>query len=72
MSDKAQLRLLTVLSILVFEALNTPLKKLLSEHVPERRGARDDVAEAVLQAAARLAAVMIASGLVRQLARRRG
>lgn len=72
MSDKAQVRLLTILAIVLFEVLNSPLKKFLSEHVPEKRGPRDDVTEAVLQAAARLTAVMIASGLVRQLARRWG
>lgn len=65
-----QTRLLTVLTILIFETLDKPLKKLVSEPVPERRGAREDTAEALLQAAARIAAVVAASALVRELAKR--
>lgn len=70
MSDKAQRRLLSVLVIVVFLALDRPLKRFITEQVPERRGARDDVTEAVLQGLARTAAVILASALVRQLARR--
>ena len=71
MSDKAQTRLLTVLTIVIFEVLDKPLKKLVSERVPEKRAARDDVMEAVLQASARVVAVMIASGLIREFAKQR-
>lgn len=71
MSDKAQTRLLTILTIVLFEALDKPLKKLVSESVPERRGAREDAIEAILQAGARVVAVMIASGFIRQLAKQR-
>jgi hypothetical protein len=71
-SDKAQTRLLTILTIVIFEALDKPLKKLVSEPVPERREARDDAIEALLQASARVIAVMVASGLIRQFVRQRG
>ena len=49
MSDKAQRRLLSFLVIAMLLALESPLKKLVSEQVPERRGPRDDLTEAVLQ-----------------------
>jgi hypothetical protein len=70
-SDKAQRRLLSLLVIAIFLALDSPLKSLLAEQVPERRGPRDDVMEAVLQGLARMVAVIVASALVRQLAERR-
>jgi hypothetical protein len=70
-SDKAQRRLLSLLVIAIFLALDSPLKNLLAEQVPERRGPRDDVMEAVLQGLARMVAVIVASALVRQLAERR-
>lgn len=59
-----------MLVIAIFVALDSPLKRFVAEQVPERRGPRDDVAEAILQGAARMAAVIIASTFVRQLARR--
>ena len=71
MSDNAQRRLLSLLIITIFLALDAPLKKLVAEQVPERRGPKDDVAEAVLQGMARMVAVIIASAIVRQLAKRR-
>ncbi len=71
MSDKAQRRLLTLLVIAIFVALDRPLLKLVTEKVPERRGPREDVTEALLQGVARMAAVIVASALVRQLAERR-
>ena len=70
MSDKEQRRLLSLLVIAIFLALDSPLKNLLAERVPERRGPRDDMTEAVLQGLARMAAVIVASAFVRQLARR--
>ena len=73
MSEKTQTRLLTVLAIVVFEILKAPLSKLLlAEKVPGNRGANEDVSDAVVQAGARLVAVIIASALVRQLANRQG
>jgi len=70
-SDQAQKQLLSLLVIAIFVALDSPLKKLVAEQVPERRGPRDDVTEAVLQGLARMVAVIVASALVRQLAERR-
>lgn len=72
MSDKAQTRLLTVLTIVMFEVLDKPLKKLVSERVPGKRGAREDAIEALLQAAARIIAVIVASGLIRKWVQQRG
>ncbi len=71
MSDKAQRRLLSLLVIAIFLALDSLLKKRFAQQVPERRGPRDDVPEAVLQGLARMVAVIVASALVRQLAERR-
>ena len=71
MSDKAQTRLMSVIVIVLFLVLDKPLKRFIAEAVPERRGARDDVIEAVLQGMARTAAVILASAFVRQLAKQR-
>ncbi len=60
-----------MLVIAIFLALDSPLKKLVAEQVPERRGPRDDVTEAVVQGLARMVAVIVASALVRQLAEQR-
>lgn len=69
MSDKAQTRLLTVLTIAVFEIAKGPLSNiLLAEKVPGKRGADEDVVDAVVQAGIRIIAVIVASALVRQLA----
>ena len=70
MSDQTQKMLLTGLTVLMSVALNRPLKNMISEAVPERRGVTDDVTEAVLQGIARMAAVVAASFLVRWLASR--
>src|SRR3712207_5216191 len=48
-----------------------PPNALVAERVPERRGPRDDVAEAVVQGLARMVAVILTSAFVRQLAERR-
>lgn len=70
MGDKAQRRLLTLTVLATFVALQIPLKKLVAEMVPGKRGPREDVAEALVQGAARTAAVILASTLVRGLADR--
>ncbi len=49
MSDKAQRRLLSLLVIAIFVALDRLLKKIVAEKVPERRRPSEDVTEAVLQ-----------------------
>ena len=71
MSDKGQRRLLSLLVVAMFIALQIPLKKLVLEQVPAKRGPREDVAEAVLQGAARVAAVILASAFVRGLTEHR-
>jgi hypothetical protein len=68
MSDQTQRRLLTVLVIILTSVLTRPVKRYISEQIPERRGARDDLTEAVLQGLVRMAAVFAASILVRRLA----
>ncbi len=70
MSDQTQKMLLTGLTVAMSVALNRPLKNMISEAVPERRGVSDDITEAVLQGIARMVAVVAASILVRWLASR--
>jgi hypothetical protein len=57
-----------LLVVAAFVALQVPLKKLVSELVPGRRGPREDVVEALVQGAARMTAVILASAFVRGLA----
>ena len=68
MSDNVQRRLLSLLVVATFVALQIPLKKLVRELVPGKRGPGEDVAEALVQGAARATAVILASTLVRGLA----
>jgi hypothetical protein len=68
MSDKAQQRLLTILSIVISIGLSQPLTRFIEEKIPERRGLRDDVTEAVLQGIVRAVALTLASVIVRQIA----
>ncbi len=63
-----QKRLLSLLVVVTFIALQIPLKKLVKELVPGKRGPREDVVEALVQGAARTTAVILASTLVRGLA----
>ncbi len=72
MGDKAQQRLSSLLVVAMFVALQIPLKKLVAELVPGRRGPREDVEEALVQGAARMVAVILASAFVRGLAEQRG
>ncbi|QIN82422.1 hypothetical protein GBA63_06995 [Rubrobacter tropicus] len=71
MSDGTQKMLVTVLGIVGSQILARPLTKFIGEQIPERRGVKDDVMEAVLKGLARAAALTIASIIVRQLALRR-
>ncbi len=71
MDEQTQRRLLTVLSIVIGTILARPINNFIDEQIPERRGIKDDVTEAVLQGLARMIAVIVASALVRQLAERR-
>jgi hypothetical protein len=68
LSDKAQKRLLTLLSIGISIGLTQPLTRFIGEQIPERRGIRDDVTEAVLQGIVRAVALTLASVIVRQIA----
>ena len=68
MSDKTQKRLLTLLSIGISIGLSQPLARFIGEQIPERRGIRDDVTEAVLKGLVRAVALTIASVIVRQIA----
>jgi hypothetical protein len=71
LSDQAQRRLLTVLAIAIAMGLTRPSNNFIEEQIPERRGIGDDVAEAILQGLARAAAILLASVVVRQIARSR-
>jgi hypothetical protein len=68
MSDKAQQRLLTILSIVISIGLSQPLTRFIEEEIPERRGIRDDLTEAVLKGVVRAVALTLASVIVRQIA----
>ena len=69
MGDKAQKRLSSLLVLAAFVGLQIPLKKrLVREQIPGRRGPREDVAEALVQGAARMTAVVLVSMGVRALA----
>ncbi len=67
MDDKTQKRVQTVIAIV----LSRPVNKYIDEQIPERRGAKDDLLEAVLQGAVRMTAFFAASVLVRKLAEMR-
>ena len=71
MSQKMQGRLLSLLVLTIFQVLNRPLRKLIADQVPERRGPVDDATEALVQGMARMVAVMVASAVVRGLAEKR-
>ena len=51
----------------ISQVLNRPLRNLVADLVPKRRGPADDVTEAVLQGMARMVAVIFASAVVRGL-----
>jgi hypothetical protein len=68
MSDQMQKRLMTVLAIGISLVVSQPLTRFIGEQIPERRGIKDDVTEAVLKGLARTVALVIASVLVRRLA----
>lgn len=70
LSDNTQKQLVTVLGIVGSQILARPLTRFIEEQVPERRGVKDDLTEAVLKGLARVVAATLASILVRQLALR--
>ena len=68
LSDKTQKQLMTLLSIGISIGLSQPLARFIDKEIPERRGIRDDLTEAVLQGLVRVVALVIASVIVRRLA----
>ena len=68
MSDETQKRLMTLLSIGISIGLSQPLARFIEKEIPERRGIKDDLTEAVLQGLVRAVALVVASVIVRKLA----
>ncbi|MDQ3942004.1 MAG: hypothetical protein M3254_02745 [Actinomycetota bacterium] len=68
MSDKTQKQLVTLLSIAISIGLSQPLARFIQKEIPERRGIRDDLTEAVLKGLVRAVALVVASVIVRKLA----
>jgi hypothetical protein len=68
MSDKTQKQLVTLLSIGISIGLSQPLARFIEKEIPERRGIKDDLTEAVLQGLVRAVALVVASVIVRKLA----
>ena len=71
MSHKMQRRLLSLLVLTLSQVLTRPLRNLVADLVPERRGPADDVTEAVLQGMVRMVSVIVASAVVRGLSEKR-
>ena len=71
MDDKTQKRVQTMLSIVIAMVLSRPVNRFIDEQIPERRGAKDDLLEAILQGMVRMTAFFAASLLVRKLAEMR-
>lgn len=71
MDDKTQKRAQTVLAIVIAMLLSRPVNRFIDEQIPERRGAKDDLLEAILQGAVRMTAFFAASLLVRKIAEMR-
>ncbi len=66
MNDETQKRLISILSTGIAYVLASQLAERIIKE-PEVRGVRDDVKEALLQAAFSLASTIIASILIRQI-----
>ena len=63
--------MMTLLAIGIAMGLSQPVSNYIEEQIPERRGIRDDLLEAVLQGLVRMTAFFLASVAVRQLAGRK-
>ena len=68
LSDQTQRRLLSALALVTAMVLTRPVNRFIAEQIPERRGIRDDLQEAVLKGLVRMAAYFAASLVVRRLA----
>jgi hypothetical protein len=71
LSDQTQRRLLSVLALVTATVLTRPVNRYITEQIPERRGIRDDLQEALLKGLVRVAAYFVASLVVRRLAQTR-
>lgn len=73
MSNKAQRQLMAILTLALTSAIALGLRRRLRElpRVPEQRGIKGDLTEAILHGLVRTATVFVASVLVRQLAKSR-
>ena len=60
-----------MLVLTISQVLNRPLRKLVADLVPERRGPADDATEAILQGMVRMVAFIVASVVVRGLSNSR-
>lgn len=72
MQDKTQRRLLTLGATVVALLISQPITNYVAEQIPERRGIKDDLLEALLQGLVRAVSIFVASMVVRQIAYRRG
>jgi hypothetical protein len=68
MSDKTQKQLMTLLSIGISIGLSQPLARFIDKGIPERRGIKDDLTEAIVKGLVRTVALVVASVIVRRLA----
>ena len=71
LSDQTQRRLLSVLALVMSTVLTRPINRFIAEQIPERRGIKDDLLEAVLKGLVRVAAYFAASLIVRRVAQMR-
>lgn len=67
MSDKAQRRLVTILSTIVSMYISGPITRYIDELIPERRGVKDDLLESSLQGVVRGISIFVSSIVVRFL-----
>ena len=70
MDDRTQRLLVRGIALILSQVLAQPLTRFIDEQIPERRGIKDDVTEAVLKGSTRMVAYFIASVVVRKLASR--
>ena len=67
MDYQMQRRLSTLLSIEIGTVLAYPINNVIDEQIPERRGIKDYVTEAVLRGLVRTTAILAASVIMRRV-----
>lgn len=72
MQDKRQRQLVTLIATLVSLGISQPITNYIAEQIPERRGIKDDLLEALLQGVVRAISMFVAAMAVRQIAKRLG